>query len=116
MCNLALKKACGRFVNTRLLKICLHSLPEVHELLGYYFHLTSVSVSSQDYGAHVLSLCMHLQFNPNYKTYVLYADGGPAENVKQKKFRGGARREQQPGGGETPGDPKSKNDSGSGET
>ncbi|MEW5311484.1 MAG: hypothetical protein WDW38_003194 [Sanguina aurantia] len=27
------------------------------------------------------------QFNPNYQTYVLYSDGGPADNVKKKKFR-----------------------------
>lgn len=28
-----------------------------------------------------------MQFNPNYQTYVLYSDGGPADNVKKKKFR-----------------------------
>ncbi len=39
-----------------------------------------------------MSACAHvpLQFNPNYKTYVLYSDGGPSENVKRKKFRAGA--------------------------
>lgn len=37
----------------------------------------------------VYSDIMH-QFNPNYKTYVLYSDGGPSENVKRKKFRAGA--------------------------
>lgn len=35
---------------------------------------------------HVLPLC--LQFAPSYSDYVLYSDGGPADNVKRKKFRG----------------------------
>jgi hypothetical protein len=29
-----------------------------------------------------------LQFAPSYSDYVLYSDGGPADNVKRKKFRG----------------------------
>lgn len=33
-----------------------------------------------------------LQFNPNYKAYVLHTDGGPSENVKRKKFRGNKKR------------------------
>lgn len=28
------------------------------------------------------------QFAPSYSDYVLYSDGGPADNVKRKKFRG----------------------------
>jgi hypothetical protein len=29
-----------------------------------------------------------LQFAPSYSDYVLYSDGGPADNVKRKKYRG----------------------------
>lgn len=29
-----------------------------------------------------------LQFDPDYKSYVLYTDGGPTEAMKKKKFRG----------------------------
>jgi hypothetical protein len=32
--------------------------------------------------------CLLLQFAPSYSDYVLYSDGGPADNVKRKKFRG----------------------------
>jgi hypothetical protein len=28
------------------------------------------------------------QFAPSYSEYVLYTDGGPADNVKRKQFRG----------------------------
>jgi hypothetical protein len=44
----------------------------------------------------VLYTCLLLQFAPSYSDYVLYSDGGPADNVKRKKFRG-----QKGGGGET---------------
>jgi hypothetical protein len=30
---------------------------------------------------------IRFQFDPNYKSYLLYNDGGPSENVKRKKFR-----------------------------
>ncbi|GLC43913.1 hypothetical protein PLESTB_000922400 [Pleodorina starrii] len=52
--------------------------------------LTAVlhAISLQD----VYSDIMH-QFNPNYKTYVLYSDGGPSENVKRKKFRAGSKKQ-----------------------
>ncbi len=33
-----------------------------------------------------------LQFNPEYKVYVLHTDGGPSDNVKRKKFRGKKKR------------------------
>ncbi|GFR46853.1 hypothetical protein Agub_g8493, partial [Astrephomene gubernaculifera] len=46
------------------------------------------AISLQD----VYSDIMH-QFNPNYKTYVLYSDGGPSENVKRKKFRAGGKKQ-----------------------
>ena len=32
------------------------------------------------------------QFNPSYGSYVLYDDGGPAKNVKMKKYRGGGEK------------------------
>jgi hypothetical protein len=32
-----------------------------------------------------------MQFNPSYGTYLLYDDGGPAKNVKMKKYRGGEK-------------------------
>lgn len=40
---------------------------------------------------HLLSLVccfVLLQFAPSYSDYVLYSDGGPADNVKRKKYRG----------------------------
>lgn len=36
----------------------------------------------------ILLPCCLLQFAPSYSEYVLYTDGGPADNVKRKKFRG----------------------------
>ena len=32
------------------------------------------------------------QFNPSYGSYLLYDDGGPAKNVKMKKYRGGEKK------------------------
>eukprot|EP00201_Polytomella_parva_P023796 CAMPEP_0175043624 /NCGR_PEP_ID=MMETSP0052_2-20121109/3304_1 /TAXON_ID=51329 ORGANISM="Polytomella parva, Strain SAG 63-3" /NCGR_SAMPLE_ID=MMETSP0052_2 /ASSEMBLY_ACC=CAM_ASM_000194 /LENGTH=293 /DNA_ID=CAMNT_0016306731 /DNA_START=153 /DNA_END=1030 /DNA_ORIENTATION=- len=49
---------------------------------GFTMAAFAHAISLQD----VYSDVMH-QFNPNYKTYVLYTDGGPSENVKRKKFR-----------------------------
>jgi hypothetical protein len=36
----------------------------------------------------VCCLRVCVQFAPSYSDYVLYTDGGPADNVKRKKFRG----------------------------
>ena len=45
-----------------------------------------------------LCVCVSgVQFNPNYKPYVLYTDGGPADNVKKKKFRGGNEDKEEEG-------------------
>ncbi|KAG2445795.1 hypothetical protein HXX76_000399 [Chlamydomonas incerta] len=55
---------------------------------GWRLHAFLHAISLQD----VYSDIMH-QFNPNYKTYVLYSDGGPSENVKRKKFRAGGKKQ-----------------------
>ncbi|MEW5304006.1 MAG: hypothetical protein WDW36_006649 [Sanguina aurantia] len=51
-------------------------------LTGWNMGAFTHAISIQD----VISDTLH-QFNPNYQTYVLYSDGGPADNVKKKKFR-----------------------------
>ncbi len=43
-------------------------------------------------GRACVCVCVGVQFNPNYKSYVLHTDGGPSENVKRKKFRGKKQR------------------------
>eukprot|EP00798_Chlamydomonas_sp_ICE-L_P028107 gene28107-31215_t len=49
---------------------------------GAFTHAVSISDVTSD--------ILH-QFNPAYQPYVLYTDGGPAQNVKKRKFRGGGR-------------------------
>ncbi|KAG2491390.1 hypothetical protein HYH03_010181 [Edaphochlamys debaryana] len=57
------------------------------QTVGWRLSAFAHAISLQD----VYSDIMH-QFNPNYKTYVLYSDGGPSDNVKKKKYRAGGKK------------------------
>ena len=50
---------------------------------------TPESLSHTFLSANATACSPALQFNPSYGSYLLYDDGGPAKNVKMKKYRGG---------------------------
>jgi hypothetical protein len=57
----------------------------------HVWHVTTVAVGLQPVQLEALpaAACFAvLQFAPSYSDYVLYSNGGPADNVKRKKFRG----------------------------